>query len=89
MFYKVMKDGNILDLLGHVTFVRYQEKNRIMIACDKSVAQAIFSSDGTKIWHVYGLYRLPIDGYETVELVEIDQHEYERLNALAKSSIPQ
>jgi hypothetical protein len=28
------------------------------------------------------MYNLPIDGYDTVELVEIDKYEYERLRML-------
>ena len=88
MFYKAMKDNSVLDVLDHLTYVRYQKKNDIMVACDKSVSQAILSSDGFGFWHVYGLYRLPVEGYDTVELVEIDQTEYELLKAQMKNSIP-
>lgn len=88
MFYKAMKDARVLDVLDHLTYVRYQKKNNIMIACDRSKSQAILSSDGSGFWHVYGLYRLPLEGYDTVELVEIDQTEYELLKAQMKNSIP-
>lgn len=81
MFYKAIKDNSVVDLFDHLTYVRYQERNKIMIACDRSVSQAILSSDGKSFWHVYGLYRLPVPGYETVELIEIDQNEYELLKA--------
>ena len=50
-----------------------------MVACDKSQAQAIISSSGEYIWHVKGLYNLPVDGYDTVELIEIDEYEYNQL----------
>ena len=88
MFYKVMKDDRILDVLDNLTYVRYQKKNDIMIACDRSVSQAILSSNGNGFWHVYGLYRMPVDGYDTVTLVEIDQSEYELLRAQMKNNIP-
>ena len=42
----------------------------------------IISSDGKYIWHVYGLYGIPVDGYDTVDLVEIDQYEYNKLRML-------
>ena len=82
MYYKVLKDNKVIDVLDRLSFVKYQQKHNIMIACDKSQAQAIISSDGEYIWHVPGLYRIPVDGYDTVELVEIDQYEYRQLRAL-------
>ena len=82
MYYKVLKNGKVIDVLDRLTFVKYQKKHNIMIVCDKSQAQAIMSSDGEYIWHVAGLYRLPVDGYDTVELVEIDQYEYKQLKVL-------
>lgn len=82
MYYKVIKDGKVIDVLDHLSFVKYQEKHRIMVACAKEEAQAIISSDGDYIWHVNGLYNIPVDGYDTVELVEIDEYEYRQLKTL-------
>ena len=82
MYYKVIKDGKVIDVLNHLSFVKYQEKHRIMVACAKEEAQAIISSDGDYIWHVNGLYNIPVDGYDTVELVEIDEYEYRQLKTL-------
>ena len=82
MYYKVLKDNKVIDVLDHLDFVKYQAKHQIMIACVKSEAQAIISSDGNHIWHVYGLYGVPVDGYDTVDLVEVDEYEYNQLKAL-------
>lgn len=82
MYYKVIKDSKVIDVLDHLSFVRYQEKHGIMIACSEAEAQAIISSDGEYIWHVGGLYNIPVDGYDTVELVEIDGYEYKQLKVL-------
>lgn len=82
MYYKVLKNNKVIDVLDRLNFVKYQPKNEIMVACVRNEAQAIVSSDGEYIWHVHGLYNLPIDGYDTVKLVKIDEYEYRRLKAL-------
>lgn len=82
MYYKVVKNDKVIDVLDRLTFVKYQQKHNIMIACLESQAQAIISSDGEHIWHVNGLYRIPVDGYDTVELIEIDEYEYKQLKLL-------
>ena len=82
MYYKVIKNNKVIDVLDHLAFVKYHKKHNIMIACDKSEAQAIVSSDGAYVWHIVGLYGIPVDGYDTVELINIDKYEYERLRVL-------
>ena len=82
MYYKVLKDNRVIDVLDHLIFVKHQEKHNIMLLCDQSEAQAIVSSDGVYFWHIPGLYRIPVDGYNTVELVEIDEYEYKQLKML-------
>lgn len=82
MYYKVLKNSKVIDVLDHLSFVKYYEKYNMMALCDKSEAQAIISSDGEYIWHVVGLYHIPIDGYDTVELIPIDVYEYNKLKTL-------
>lgn len=82
MYYKVLKDGKVIDVFDRLSFVKYHKKHEIMIACGQDEAQAIISSDGEYIWHVAGLYNIPVKGYDTVELVEINKYEYEQLKAL-------
>lgn len=82
MYYKVLKDGKVIDVLDHLIFVKYQKKHNIMILCEESEAQAIVSSDGLYIWHVNWLLNIPVNGYDTVNLEEIDKYEYEQLKVL-------
>ena len=51
-------------------------------AGDEEEAQAIYSSDGKHIWHEESLYLIPVGGYDTVRLEEIDEYEYEQLKVL-------
>ena len=82
MYYKVLKDGKVIDVLDRLVFVKYQPKHNIMLLCDKSEAQGIVSSDESYVWHVDWLYKIPAEGYDTVQLVEIDQYEYKQLKML-------
>lgn len=82
MYYKVMKNNKVIDVLDKLVFLKYQSKHKIMVLCTESDAQAILSSDGDTIWHEETLYNIPVDGYDTVSLKEIDEYEYKQLKTL-------
>lgn len=82
MFYKVLKNNKVVDVLDHLTYLKWQKKNKIMLLSDEGEAQAILGSDGNTIWHVEGFYDLPVEGYETVSLIEINSFEYKQLKML-------
>lgn len=82
MYYKVIKNNKVIDVLDHLTYLKWQQKNKIMLLCDLDEAQAILSSDGNTVWHVEGFYDLPCEKYDTVKLVEIDEYEYKQLKVL-------
>ena len=85
MFYKVMKNDRVIDVLENLSYVKYQKKHDMMVSCDQSDAQGIISSDGQYIWHINWLYRFPEEAqgrYDTVVLEEIDEYEYKQLRVL-------
>lgn len=82
MYYKVIKDNKVVDVLDHLTYLKWQKKNKIMLLCNEGEAQAILGSDKNTVFHVEGFYDLPVGGYETVKLIEIDQYEYKQLKML-------
>lgn len=86
MYYKVIKNNRVIDVLDKLIFLKYQPKHKIMVLCDESEAQAILSSDKNHIWHETSLYNIPITGYDTVKLEEIDEYEYNRLKLLNMKS---
>ena len=86
MFYKVMKNNKVIDVLDHLTYLKWQPKNKIMLLSDLNEAQAILGSDGDTIWHVDGFYDLPCDGYDSVNLIEISEYEYKQLKVLNMKS---
>ena len=78
MFYKVIYKDKVIDVLDRLVFLKYQETYNRMIFCEESEAQAIISSDEEHIWHEETLYNIPVSGYDTVRLEEIDRYEYEQ-----------
>lgn len=81
-YYKVIKNNKVIDVLDRLVYLKYQKKHNRMVLCNKSEAQAFFSSDRKNIWHTETLYELPVSGYDDVELVEIDEYEYKQLKVL-------
>lgn len=86
MYYKVIKNNKVIDVLDNLTYLKWQPKHKIMVLSDENEAQAILSSDKNTIWHERTLYNVPIEGYETVDLVEISQEEYKQLRVLNMKS---
>ena len=82
MYYKVIKNNKVIDVLDKLVYLKYQKKHNRMILCNESDAQAFFSSDRESIWHTETLYDLPVDGYDEVELIKIDEYEYKQLKML-------
>lgn len=78
MFYKVIKDDRVVDVLDRLNYVKYQPRHDIFLLCDLDEAQAVLSSDGKYQWHTEDLYKIP-GRDETVELVQINSYEYEKL----------
>lgn len=82
MYYKVIKDGKVIDVLDRLVYVRYQHKHNRMLLCPIERAEAILSSDRKYAWHINSLLMIPVDGYDTVEIQEIDVYEYNKLKCL-------
>lgn len=82
MFYKVIYNDKIIDVLDRLVYLKYQEKYNRMIFCGEREAQAIMSSNEKHIWHEETLYDIPVDGYDTVRVEEIDVYEYEKLKSM-------
>lgn len=82
MYYKVIKNNKVIDVLDNLIYLKWQPKHKIMVLSDENEAQAILSSDKNVIWHERTLYKVPVDGFDTVDLIEIDEHEYKQLKIL-------
>ena len=81
-YYKVIKNGKVIDVLSHIHYLKYNKKHNMMFNATINDAEAILSSDGKHEWHVRGFNKIPVKGYDTVELVEIDVYEYNNLKLM-------
>lgn len=86
MYYKVIKDNRVIDVLDQLVYLKWEPKHKIMVLCDENNAQAILSSDKNTIWHEETLYKIPVDGFDTVRIEKIDQYEYKNLKVLNMKS---
>lgn len=82
MYYKVLKDNKVIDVLDSLIYLKWQPKHKIMVLSGIDEAQAILSSDKNTVWHEKTLYNIPVDGYDEVVIEEIDEYEYKQLRAL-------
>ena len=82
MYYKVLKDNKVIDVLDNLIYLKWEPKHKIMVLTDENDAQAILSSEKDTIWHEKTLYNVPVDGYDCVEIQEIDIYEYKKLKML-------
>lgn len=78
MYYKVMINGNVVDVLDHILYVKYQSKYDLLLLCDTKEAQAVLSSSGKYGWHIAGLYNFPPDNQE-YHITEITRFEYDKI----------
>lgn len=82
MYYKVIKNNKVIDVLDNLIYLKWDSKHKIMVLSDINDAQAILSSDKNSVWHEKTLYRVPVDGYETVTVEPIEEFEYKQLKML-------
>ena len=89
MYYKVLKDNKVIDVLDCLVYLKWQDKHKTMILCGEDEAEAILSSDKNSYYHERTLYKVPDDGpkLETVSIEPIDGFEYKQLKMLNCKSL--
>ena len=82
MYYKIISAGTIIDACDGLSYVRWQDKNRLFFGCPSALADGVISFDGSQIYIIDGgrPLDLPEDAhYITVTLEEITEEEYIQL----------
>ena len=78
---KVLRNGEIIDALNSPVYVRYQQRNGIIIQCEENIAQGVLSSDGSTIYQIEGRETMAGESPDTVVLAEISQDEFETIKS--------
>ena len=86
MYYKVMKNNKVIDVLDNLVYLKWQPKHKMMVLSCEDEAQAILSSDKNSVWHERTLYKIPAEGFDEVEVLPIEEYEYRQLIMLCLST---
>ena len=79
MFYKLMSNNMVIDLLTEARWVRYLPNSKRFIGTDSQAANAIMGSDHDTIYHIVGKPYTFDKEIKSVEIYKIDLKEYEML----------
>lgn len=87
MYYKILNNNKVIDVLCDLRYVRFQERNSITITTKfKEKAMGILSSDQSKIYHTKSMIEFPKDkqgkylvDFINVEIQDVGKDEYKAL----------
>lgn len=82
MYYKVIQNQKVIDILDSLKYVKFQLKHRTLLLCDISEAQGVLSSSGDTAYHTSECLAFPCDDFPTVTIEEITKTEYDNLARL-------
>ena len=83
MFYKLTNGSMVVDLLREIHYVRYLPQSKRWINTDGLSANGIMGSNGDVIYHLHGKAISYPNDILDVELVEINEQEFNNLAANA------
>lgn len=79
MFYKLMSNDIVMDLLREVSYVRYLPKAQRWVITDPQSAHGVMGSDHDKIFYIEGRKNACEDTRPYVVVKEITEQEYNNL----------
>lgn len=84
--YKIIENGQIIDVLETLQFVKCLPKTQRIIIVDKRQANGIMASNGNDVYHIYGTPHTFEGDVRSIRFEEIDAEEYERLAQQVKAN---
>ena len=84
--FKVIENGQIIDVLENLKFVKCLPKSKKIIVVDERQANGIMSSNDNVVYHLFGTPYTFEGEKRTVHFQEIDAEEYEKLTQQVKKN---
>lgn len=84
--YKIIENGQIIDVLETLQFVKCLPKTQKTIIVDERQANGIMSSNGNEIYHLVNMPNTFCDHKKSVTFIKIDEEEYNRLTTQLKDN---
>lgn len=84
--YKIIENGQIIDVLETLQFVKCLPKTQRTIIVDERQANGIMSSNGNEIYHLLNTPNTFSETKKTVSFYKIDLEEYNRLTTQLKEN---
>jgi hypothetical protein len=84
--FKVVENGQIIDVLENLKFVKCLPRTKKIIVVDERQANGIMSSNNNEIYHLFGTPFTFEDKKRTVHFESIDLEEYEKLTQQVKKN---
>ena len=84
--FKVIENGQIIDVLENLKFVKCLPRTKKIILVDERQANGIMASNDNEIYHLYGTPFTFDCEKRTVRFEEIETEEYETLTQQVKKN---
>ena len=80
MYFKIMHNNMLVDLLTEIKWVRYLPRQKRLVMTDRQSANAIMGSDNDTVYHICGRPFTFNTDVKTVEIIQISEAEYGKLS---------
>lgn len=78
---KIINNNLVIDLCSQERYLKYLPYQKRFVEVKKYLANAVLGSDNNTVYHLFGTpYNFP-EEIKTVEIYEITQEEYDKLQA--------
>lgn len=79
MYYKIMNNNMLVDLLTEICWVRYLPNSKRLVITDSQSANCIMGSDKNTVYHINGRGINYLEDIMSVDIVKIKEDEYNYL----------
>lgn len=85
--YKFILNGNVVDVVKNIRYLRYLKKSHHVVGSDKSSANCVQGSNGRDVYGIQGAKLPEYLNYPTVIIKPVDSDEYNRLKQILSNDI--